>query len=62
MLRERWVAMEAVDRRHNVFRAWRCDIGTVLLGSTIVSVTFGRTGTAGQTITREVSDTAAAGR
>ena len=60
MLRERWIAMEAVDRRANVFRAWRCEIGTDLLGSVVVSVTFGRTGTAGRTITRAVGGEAAA--
>jgi len=60
VLRERWIVMEAVDRRANVFRSWRCEMGTDLLGSVVMSVTFGRTGTAGRTITRPMADEAAA--
>ena len=60
MLRESWIAMEAIDRRTNVFRSWRCEFGTDLFGSVVVSVTFGRTATAGRTITRAMADDAAA--
>lgn len=52
---ERWIALEAVDRTRNLFRAWRCEIGTDLFGAVTISVTFGRIGTNGRTITRTVA-------
>ncbi len=60
MQAERWIALEAVDRARNVFRAWRCDIGTDLFGAVTVSVTFGRIGAPGRIIAHTVSDQDAA--
>jgi hypothetical protein len=57
---ERWIALEAVDRSRNVFRAWRCEIGTDLLGAVMMSVTFGWIGADGRTIARTVADQDAA--
>jgi len=60
VLSERRITLEAVDRARNVFRSWRCEIEHDLFGSTLVSVTFGRTGTQGRTIRRGVRDESAA--
>lgn len=56
------VAMEAVDRSRNVFRAWRVDVGTDLFGLSTVNVTFGRTGTPGRTVCHPCHDATAARR
>lgn len=55
MQAERWIALEAVDRPRNVFRAWRCEVGTDLFGAVMMSVTFGRIGAAGRTVARTVA-------
>ena len=60
MQAERWIALEAVDRTRNLFRAWRCEIGTDLFGAVTISVTFGRIGTRGRTITRTAAGHGAA--
>ena len=52
MVAEEMIELRAVDRARNVFRAWRCELGTDLLGEQLVTVTFGRTGTTGRTISR----------
>jgi predicted DNA-binding WGR domain protein len=62
MLRERWISMQAVDRQANIFRSWQCEVGTDLFGIVLLSVTYGRTATAGRTITRAVKDADAAKR
>jgi hypothetical protein len=62
MLFERMLAMGAIDRSANVFRSWRCDIGTDLFGTIVLSVMFGRTGTDGRTIIRAVPNQATAER
>lgn len=60
MQAERWIALQAVDPPRNVFRAWRCEIGTDLFGAVTISVTFGRIGTDGRTIARAVAGLGAA--
>lgn len=52
MLAEEMIELRAVDRARNIFRAWRCELGTDLFGEQLVTVTFGRTGTTGRTISR----------
>ena len=60
MLSERWIRLEAIDRTRNVFRSWRCEVDRDLFGVSLVSVTFGRTGTRGRTIRTAVRDELAA--
>jgi predicted DNA-binding WGR domain protein len=62
MLAERHILLHAVDPERNVFRSWRCEIDRDLFGGVALSVTFGRTGSKGQTIPRPVTDEQAANR
>lgn len=43
------VRLEACDPERGVFRAYRIDVGTDLLGDWLVDVTFGRIGSRGRT-------------
>jgi len=51
-----------VNPERNVNRSWVCRIERDLFGACVVSVTFGRAGTQGRTISRTVSDDAEADR
>lgn len=54
--------LRATNLERNVNRSWVCRIERDLFGACVVSVTFGRAGTAGRTIKRMVPDDAAADR
>ncbi len=56
MLSERMIALEAIDREHNVFRFWRWELGRDLFGETVVTISYGRTGTEGRAISRVMED------
>ncbi len=56
MMSERMIALEAIDRGRNVFRFWRWEMGRDLFGETVVTISFGRTGTEGRSICRVIAD------
>jgi predicted DNA-binding WGR domain protein len=62
MVGDRYVTLRAENLERNVNRLWTCSIERDLFGLWIVSVSFGRAGTAGRTIKRMVPDDAAADR
>lgn len=47
---ERVIHMEAADRQWNIYRGWRCEIGTDPFGVVLLSVSFGRTGRDGRIV------------
>lgn len=54
--------MQAIDRNRNVFRSWRCEMGTDLFGTIVLGVRFGRTGTGGRTVGYALADLGTAER
>jgi len=62
VLAERVVAMQAIDRSRNVFRSWRCEVGTDLFGTVVLGVRFGRTGRDGRALGYALPDLLAAER
>jgi predicted DNA-binding WGR domain protein len=59
---DRCVVLRATNPERNVNRSWACWIEEDLFGACVISVTFGRAGTKGRTITRMMPDDAAADR